>query len=147
MTNDETRKAHQTRRQQFRAAQVLGMQIGDFRAPPDTGAVRKHLYALLGASEVMERGLPGCVLTEYKRCGKARCRCTTGQLHGPYHYWYGRLFGLTWKRYVKRAEAPRVRALCQLRRDRHVSRAKLRAAFRFLKAHWRYLDDALDTSH
>ena len=141
------RKAQRQRKQRVGTRRLLGLQSGENVTTFDAAALRKHLCALLNAPDVAERGLPGCVTTEYKRCGKARCRCATGLPHGPYYYWYGRLFGLTWKRYVKRAEAPRVLALCQVRRDRHVSRAKLRAAFRFLKAHWRHLDDALDTSH
>lgn len=124
---------------------ILGLQSGEkAKVVFDAAALRKHLSALLADPNVVERGLPGCVTTEYKRCGKARCRCTHGQLHGPYHYWYGRMFGLTWKRYLPREDAARVLALCQLRRDKHVSRARLRAAMRFLKERWRYLDDALD---
>lgn len=121
------------------------MQTGDFTAPPPAAdVIRKHLFSLLDDPDITERGLPGCVITEYKRCGRARCRCTRGQLHGPYYYWYGRILGLTWKRYIKRDEAGRIVALCQLRREKHVSREKLRAAIRFLKDRWRYLDEALD---
>ena len=145
MSASNPRKAHRNWKEQMRAGQILGLQSGENAATSDAATVRKHLYALLDAPDIAERGLPGCVTTEYKRCGKPRCRCTTGRLHGPYHYWYGRLLGLTWKRYLKRADAPRVLALCQLRRDKHVSRARLRAAMRLLKERWRYLDDILDS--
>ena len=32
--------------------------------------------------------LPGSLHAEWKRCGKAGCRCARGQPHGP--YWYRR---------------------------------------------------------
>jgi hypothetical protein len=31
-------------------------------------------------------GLVGSLHLEFKRCGKAKCRCTKGLLHGPYVY-------------------------------------------------------------
>jgi hypothetical protein len=131
------------RARQARARQVLGMQTGDFRPPPDAATVRKHLYALLDAPDAAERGLPGCVITEYKRCGKARCRSATGRPHGPYYYWNGRVFGITWKKYVSRAGAPRVAALCQLRREKRVTRAKAREAIRVLRRLWAQVEDYL----
>ena len=96
----------------------------------DAAVIRKHLFSLLDDPDIAERGLPGCVITEYKRCGRTRCRCRQGQLHGPYYYWNGRMLGLTWKHYLKRDDAPRVVALCQVRREKHVTREKLRAAMR-----------------
>jgi hypothetical protein len=34
--------------------------------------------------------LPGAVCIQWKRCGKANCKCSNGMLHGPYYYrfWY-----------------------------------------------------------
>ena len=28
----------------------------------------------------------GCILKRMKRCGKKRCKCNKGKLHGPYYY-------------------------------------------------------------
>ena len=30
--------------------------------------------------------LKGSVVKKYKACGKAGCKCTKGELHGPFHY-------------------------------------------------------------
>lgn len=138
------RKAHRERKQSIHSRQILGMQSGENASPPTRELVRKHLFALLDAPDVAERGLPGCVITEYKRCGKPRCRCTRGLLHGPYHYWNGRILGTTWKRYIKREDAPHFIALCRLRRERHTTRQRLRASIRFLKAQWGTLDALME---
>jgi len=140
MTTAKARKAFQERKRQVEAARILGMQSGENVAALTPELVRKHLFSLLDAPDIAERGLPGCVITEFKRCGRARCRCARGLLHGPYYYWYGRIFGTTWKHYLKREGAPRIIALCQLRRERRMTRQRLRASLRFLKAQWRYLD-------
>lgn len=145
MGTERLREVRHDWKKQVAVGRILGLQTGENAARLPTDELRKHLYALLDDPTVVERGLPGCVITEYKRCGRARCRCTRGQLHGPYHYWYGRMLGLTWKRYLKRAEAPRVMALCRLRREKHVTRERLRFAMRFLKERWRYLDEALES--
>ena len=78
-------------------------------------------------------GLPGCVIAEYKRCGKPACRCaaSAGQLHGPYFYHYYRdAFGRAHKRYLARTDAPRVAALCEQYRGRRLSRRGLRRLVR-----------------
>lgn len=123
---------------------VLGMQTDRNSKRLDPADVRKHLYALLDAPDVAEKGLPGCVITEYQRCNKPRCRCRHGLLHGPYYYWYCRMLGVTAKKYLRREDAPRIMALCQRRRDRHWSRAKTRAMLRRLKRDMRQLDALLD---
>ncbi len=127
---------------QARETRILGMHT-DQNGKPEPAEVRKHLYRLLEASDVAERGLPGCVITEYKRCGRARCRCRRGRLHGPYYYWYGRLLGVTWKKYLKRGDAPRVMALCRLQRDRRWTKARTRTMLREFKREMRRLDLAL----
>ncbi len=127
----------------YRAGRILGVQSDQKVQRLSAADIRKRLYLLLDAPETMEWGLPGAVTTEYKRCGRARCRCRAGQLHGPYYYWQGRLLGVTWKRYLKRAEAPRVMALCQLRRDRHWTRARSRALLRDFRRGWRQVEAAL----
>ena len=47
---------------------------------------------------------------EWKRCGKAGCRCNTeGELHGPYLYEYWKEDGRTRSRYVGKAEGKKKR--------------------------------------
>lgn len=78
--------------------------------------------------------LPGHVECRLVRCGKLRCRCTRGELHGPYYYhlrWTG---GGRVARYVKRADLERTLAACEAyRRQRRESR-RAAAIFRLLMA-------------
>lgn len=120
--------------------QILGMQSDKKPHVSSPAEIRQRLYRLLDDPDTTERGLPGCVITEYQRCNKPRCRCHRGLLHGPYHYWYGRQFGITWKKYLRRDEAPVVVALCQRRRDQRWTRGKQRAAMRDLRRSMRLLD-------
>jgi hypothetical protein len=43
---------------------------------------------------------------EYTRCGKATCRCTTGQGHGPYWFAYWSEAGRTRKEYIGKKLPP-----------------------------------------
>lgn len=99
-------------------------------AHPQPKIARAYVFA---ARDIDERaGLPGCVIAQYKRCGKPTCRCAgpAGRLHGPYfcHYW--RAGGRVHKRYVPRADAPRVTALCDRYRARRVSQRATRRLVR-----------------
>ncbi len=76
-------------------------------------------------------GLPGCVIAQYRRCGRPTCRCASGPQHGPYFFHYWRAGGTARKRYIARPDAPRVAALCERRRAREISR---RATRRLLRA-------------
>lgn len=61
--------------------------------------------------------LPGYVESRMVRCGKAGCKCSRGELHGPYFYHF------TWggqrhqKRYVRLADVAEVRRACEAYRD------------------------------
>jgi len=57
--------------------------------------------------------LPGAVVAQYVRCGKAGCRCADGTLHGPYLYRFWREAGRLKKRYVPQSEADPVQAACR----------------------------------
>ena len=77
--------------------------------------------------------LPGVVLAERKRCGKANCRCRSGEeadLHGPYFYRYWRQGGRLRKAYVPLRRVDAVRAACQRRQEREREERARRAAFR-----------------
>lgn len=49
----------------------------------DLLALRRRLVARLGD---VEQVLLGSLVEQTRRCGKRRCRCVTGQPHGPYSY-------------------------------------------------------------
>jgi hypothetical protein len=48
--------------------------------------------------------LPGSVHLEWKRCGKANCRCRLGRMHGPYYVRRWREGGRQRKAYVPAIE-------------------------------------------
>ena len=74
--------------------------------------------------------LPGVVLPQWVRCGRANCRCAQDQLHGPYYYRFWRDGGRLRKTYVKASELEQVRAQCdarqQIRRDQQAAWATWR---------------------
>ena len=54
--------------------------------------------------------IAGSVVEQGRRCGKEGCRCTTGELHGPYTYVVlGRVGGRTRTVYVPAVAADAVR--------------------------------------
>jgi hypothetical protein len=54
--------------------------------------------------------ISGSVVDQGRRCGKGGCRCTTGELHGPYTYVVlGRVEGRTRTVYVPAGTAEAVR--------------------------------------
>ena len=62
--------------------------------------------------------LPGSVLPQFVRCGKPRCRCASGDLHGPYFYRFWRADGRLRKAYVRPHALDATRAACARRRAR-----------------------------
>ena len=57
--------------------------------------------------------LPGKVLPQYIRCGKACCHCGRGPQHGPYYYRVWREGVNIRKTYIKQADIDAVRARCE----------------------------------
>ena len=55
----------------------------------------------------------GSLQPEYKRCGKRTCRCSSGELHGPYWYYHWRENGRQRKLYVPRDEVAGVLDACR----------------------------------
>jgi aminoglycoside phosphotransferase (APT) family kinase protein len=51
------------------------------------------------------------------RCGKTGCRCTTGQLHGPYTVMSWREGTVQRRRYVREEDIPAVRAIIEQRQS------------------------------
>jgi hypothetical protein len=60
--------------------------------------------------------IPALVI-DYKRCGKACCRCEAGRLHGPYHYLRWREGTVQRRCYVRAADVPAVLAILDRRQD------------------------------
>lgn len=60
----------------------------------------------------MDELTPGAVCPQWKKCGRARCKCAAGQLHGPYYYRFYRVDGRLCKEYVRKADLAAVRASC-----------------------------------
>ena len=131
-------------RQGAKTRRILGHETPESVNRPDAGARTKRPYVFATPEQDAREGIPGTVVTNWVRCGKPGCRCTTGKPHGPYHYhrWredvYEEVGGslvpagrLHRRRYVPRHDAARVLALCQLHRDR---RYALRRAMELLSA-------------
>jgi hypothetical protein len=51
----------------------------------------------------------GSLIAKYKRCNKGECRCTRGELHGPFWYLSQTVKGRTVMRFIRAAEVARVR--------------------------------------
>jgi hypothetical protein len=67
----------------------------------------------------LPKTLPGVVRPQMVRCGKHRCKCTRGALHGPYFYRFWREAGRLRKQYVSLDDLPEVRAACEQRQLEH----------------------------
>lgn len=68
------------------------------------------------------------ICVQWNRCGKARCRCTRGELHGPYHYRFPRVGGRLQKRYVRLAEVDAAREASRTQRNAGQERRRTNSA-------------------
>ena len=79
----------------------------------------------------------GSLHAQRVRCGKANCKCARGQLHEGYYYFFWSNSSGAFKRYVRRADVPAVRAVIERRRQ---SEAAFRSELRQAQAElWRLL--------
>ena len=69
------------------------------------------------SAETLPKTLPGVVCAQWRKCGKAGCRCARGELHGPYFARFWRQGGRLRKAYVRKADVDDVRGRCQARRQ------------------------------
>jgi hypothetical protein len=74
--------------------------LHDILVTPEEAEAR-HVASL--QAEVGGKPVTYTFRQEWVKCGKARCRCREGRLHGPYTYKYWREDGRLRKAYVKRA--------------------------------------------
>ena len=58
----------------------------------------------------------GSLQAEWRRCGKPRCRCASGTLHGPYWYLRWREGARQRRRYVPREQVNAIREAIEQRR-------------------------------
>jgi hypothetical protein len=68
----------------------------------------------------------GSLHATYVRCGKAGCHCARGELHGPYWRQQWREKGRTRRRYVRQADAGRLRGELEVWRAEHPTLTDLR---------------------
>jgi hypothetical protein len=76
-------------------------------------------------AKTLPKTLPGVVCEQWKRCGQKNCRCSRGDLHGPYYYRFWRQAGRLCKTYVRKSDVVDIRGRCLARRQ---DRAELHAA-------------------
>jgi hypothetical protein len=91
-----------------------------------------------GATEIAKtlHKIPA-LLTTWTRCGKPRCRCREGHLHGPYHALHWRDGVIQRRRYVRAADVPAVHVILEKRRtERNLQRLALALSMHS----WRELD-------
>lgn len=56
--------------------------------------------------KLLPKIVKGSLQIQWKRCGRAGCRCTRGLLHGPYFAIYWRTDGCQVKRYIRLEQLP-----------------------------------------
>ena len=86
------------------------------------------------------QALSGAVCVQYRRCGKASCRCVTGEKHGPYYYRCLRFGGKLRMEYIKADDVEAVKAACKSYQD---NQRGLRQALQQSQSEWRRLKAAL----
>ena len=78
-------------------------------------SLRKNIYSLerqrkiiidylLNAHDMVD----GSIYAVYKKCGNKSCRCTKGQLHGPFKYLSKKVGGVTKLTFIRRADEANV---------------------------------------
>ena len=78
----------------------------------------------------------GAICQQWVRCGRPGCRCSRGDLHGPYAYLFSREGGKLRKRYIRLDAAPSVQAACI---DRREEERRAREALQAWWEKWRLL--------
>lgn len=63
--------------------------------------------------------LNGSLQKQWVRCRKVGCKCSRGQLHGPYFYLFVSTSNGLSKSYVRRADVPMICAIIAERKRRH----------------------------
>ena len=82
----------------------------------------------------------GTLCPQWVRCGRAGCRCSSGELHGAYYYLFWREGSRLRKRYVRLDAAPIVQSACIEGREQE---RQAREVARFWREQWRLLQTSL----
>ena len=83
------------------------------------------------------------ICAQYRKCGKARCRCIDGELHGPYYFHFYRVKGRLKKTYIRKAEAKDLWERYSLEREIQRKRSADRKEFAELCRDLRHIDRML----
>lgn len=75
----------------------------------------------------------GSLQLQRVRCGKPNCKCARGEPHAAYYFCWSTSVG-TFKRYVRRADVPLLRAVIERRKRRDAAfRAEMRQSQDYLR--------------
>ena len=67
--------------------------VGESLGGVSTRALRARRRRLPARVPDLQGYVAGSLVEQSRRCGKASCRCATGDLHGPYVYFVGQAAG------------------------------------------------------
>ena len=76
--------------------------------------------------KTLPKTLPGAVCWQWVRCGKPRCKCERGELHGPYAYRFERVDGRLRKHYIPKADVAALITACERHREEERARRAAR---------------------
>jgi hypothetical protein len=83
------------------------------------------------------------ICQQFRKCGKAGCKCSAGALHGPYFFFFFREDGKLKKSYIHKADAAELWEAYSARRELQKRRAADRKAFTGLSREIRRIDRLL----
>lgn len=87
----------------------------------------------------------GSVVAYLVKCCRTNCKCSVGELHGPYFYRYWREKGKRYKQYIKREDVEAINLACTNYRKQHHQTKQLKtqqlAQWRRLKAQLKELSN------
>jgi len=82
---------------------------------------KKTLEYLLHPKEMVY----GSIYSAYKKCGNKNCRCTKGELHGPFYYLSRKEDGVTKLTFIRKADEDRITSQAENYRKYIKAMAKL----------------------
>jgi len=80
------------------------------------------------------------ICQQFRKCGKAGCKCNSGSLHGPYFFYFYREDGKLKKSYIRKADAPELWKNYSRWREVRNKRAADRKEFTELNKELRLID-------
>jgi hypothetical protein len=83
------------------------------------------------------------ICQQFRKCGKAGCKCSAGALHGPYFFYFYRVDGKLKKSYIRKAEASKLWENYSKLRQVRKQHAADRRSFTKLRRNLRRIDDLL----